>query len=246
MVLRRSALIVCGLAWLGTAGALTAAEPDQGRQVYEKANCVGCHKWHGGGGGGYGGAALSLRATELDHAALIEVVRCGRPATRMPYHERGAYQTSECYGGLTKADLGADFPAKAAVFLREQEIEAVVDYVESTLQGKARADARRLHRVLGRRLCANAARCAEPARCRAASAGASADPRPVKAWRERAMRGPLPAPGYEMLPVRARTRRASRTAAPSRALRCRRRTTSARRRRARPAPRRTACRRRCS
>ena len=24
-----------------------------GKAVYKKANCVGCHKWHGGGGGGY-------------------------------------------------------------------------------------------------------------------------------------------------------------------------------------------------
>ena len=54
----------------------------------------------------------------------------------MPYHDRGAYQSTECYGGLTKADLGADFPPKAATFLRDAEIEAVVDYVLSALQGK--------------------------------------------------------------------------------------------------------------
>ena len=55
---------------------------------YEKASFVGCHKWHGGGGGGYGGAALSLRETALERGDLIEVIRCGRPATRMPYHDR--------------------------------------------------------------------------------------------------------------------------------------------------------------
>ena len=37
----------------------------EGKRIYEKANCIGCHKWHGEGGGGYGGAALSLRRTEL-------------------------------------------------------------------------------------------------------------------------------------------------------------------------------------
>jgi hypothetical protein len=109
---------------------------DPGRRVYEKANCVGCHKWHGGGGGGYGGAALSLRETTLERADLIEVIRCGRPATRMPYHDRNAYQSAACYGGMTKADLGADFPPKAAIFLRAEEIEAVADYVISHLQGK--------------------------------------------------------------------------------------------------------------
>ena len=112
------------------------APAELGRQVYEKANCVGCHKWHGGGGGGYGGAALSLRATALERPDLIEVIRCGRPATRMPYHDRNAYKSVECYGGMTKADLGADFPPKAAIFLREQEIEAVADYVQTQLQGK--------------------------------------------------------------------------------------------------------------
>jgi mono/diheme cytochrome c family protein len=110
---------------------------EAGKRVYERANCVGCHKWHGGGGGGYGGAALSLRETALDRELLIEVVRCGRPATRMPYHDRGAYQQTECYGGMSKADLGADFPPKAASFLRDAEIEAVADYVLSSLQGKA-------------------------------------------------------------------------------------------------------------
>jgi mono/diheme cytochrome c family protein len=128
-------------AWILAALTLSASagwanDLDLGRRVYEKANCVGCHKWHGGGGGGYGGAALSLRETALDHDGLVEVIRCGRPATRMPYHDRHAYQTTDCYGGMTKADLGQDFPAQAAVFLRDQEILAVVAYVQSQLQGK--------------------------------------------------------------------------------------------------------------
>jgi mono/diheme cytochrome c family protein len=125
------------LAGLGaTFGPAHAQAPDLGRQVYEKANCVGCHKWHGGGGGGYGGLALSLRDTPLERADLIEVIRCGRPATRMPYHDRKAYDGAPCYGGMSKSDLGADFPPKAATFLREQEIEAVAAYVVEHLQGK--------------------------------------------------------------------------------------------------------------
>ena len=55
-----------------------------GKQVYQKANCVGCHKWHGGGGGGYGGAALSLRASSLTREQIVEIVNCGRPGTGMP------------------------------------------------------------------------------------------------------------------------------------------------------------------
>jgi mono/diheme cytochrome c family protein len=117
-------------------GAPSTHELELGKRVYRKANCIGCHKWHGGGGGGYGGAALSLRATQLTRDQMIEVVSCGRPGTRMPYHDRDAYGTTKCYGGMTKADLGNDFPARAAIFLRPAEIEAVVAYVQTTLQGK--------------------------------------------------------------------------------------------------------------
>lgn len=118
-----------------------AAEPDLelGKTVYQDANCIGCHKWHGGGGGGYGGAALSLRETAMDRELLIEVIACGRPATRMPYHDRSAYKAVDCYGGTSKADLGADFPPKAAKLLRGQQIEAVADYLIAKLQGQGEA-----------------------------------------------------------------------------------------------------------
>ena len=45
---------------------------DYGLSAYKKANCMGCHKWHGDGGPGYGGAALSLRETGLDREQLIK------------------------------------------------------------------------------------------------------------------------------------------------------------------------------
>ena len=133
--------VLLGLAglWAGSlalTAPATAQDLELGKQVYEKANCVGCHKWHGDGGGGYGGAALSLRETQLDRDLLLEVVRCGRPATGMPYHDRDAYKDTDCYGGMTKADLGADFPPKAATFLRVEEMEAVVVYVATRLQGQ--------------------------------------------------------------------------------------------------------------
>ena len=121
---------------LGSMPAAAEADLELGKRVYQKANCVGCHKWHGAGGGGYGGAALSLRETGLDRAGLIEAVRCGRPATRMPYHDRQAYQETDCYGATTKADLGGDFPPKAAILLRDVEVEAVADYVLIRLQGQ--------------------------------------------------------------------------------------------------------------
>ena len=108
----------------------------EGQRIYEKANCVGCHKWHGGGGGSYGGAALSLRDTQLNRDQIIEVVHCGRPGTGMPRHDRDAYKDYQCYGGLTAQDFGKDMPKEAANFLRSKEIEIVVDWVIQHLKGK--------------------------------------------------------------------------------------------------------------
>lgn len=117
--------------------ATTQADPSQGRLVYEKANCVGCHKWHGGGGGGYGGAALSLRETALDRDQLVEIVRCGRPGTGMPYYDRRAYHDADCYGGLKVEDLApGNVPRTPVLFLRPEQIQAVVAYVQAAIQGR--------------------------------------------------------------------------------------------------------------
>src|SRR5215217_7367996 len=67
----------------------------EGKRVYRTANCVGCHKWHGGGGGGYGRDALSLRRTQLDRDQIMQTVpvgdrapacliTCVAPTMRMP------------------------------------------------------------------------------------------------------------------------------------------------------------------
>jgi mono/diheme cytochrome c family protein len=112
---------------------------EDGKAIYERANCVGCHKWHGGGGGGYGGAALSLRDTHMDRDQLIEVVRCGRPGTRMPFHDKNAWSTVQCYGVDAKAG-SAEAAPQAAEFLTASEIATVADYVMGNLKGKGKPD----------------------------------------------------------------------------------------------------------
>ena len=118
---------------------LNAAESDfkAGKAVYKKANCIGCHKWHGKGGGGYGGVALSLRDTQLDEQTLALVIRCGRPGSGMPYHNRKAYRgdNTDCYESTGK-ELGDAMPPRARYFLRDSEIEDVVKYVSNQIQGK--------------------------------------------------------------------------------------------------------------
>ena len=59
-------------------------EHKYGLNVYKKGNCMGCHSWHGKGGGGYG-AGVSLRDINLTLNEIINVIKCGRPGTGMPY-----------------------------------------------------------------------------------------------------------------------------------------------------------------
>jgi mono/diheme cytochrome c family protein len=121
----------------GTSGAAENSL-EAGQVAYKRANCVGCHKWHGDGGGGYGGAALSLRKTELDKQQIMETVKCGRPGTGMPYFSRDSYPSDgapRCYS-LTTKDLESTHVAQANVFLRTEEIAAVADYVISSIKGK--------------------------------------------------------------------------------------------------------------
>jgi len=115
-------------------GATSSRVLRQGKAIYKQA-CSGCHKWHGGGGGGYGGAALSLRTTELDMEHLIEVIRCGRPMTGMPQHTPDAYDDDQCYG-ITKGMPNIELPMKANEMLSADEIAAVAAYTANKLQGK--------------------------------------------------------------------------------------------------------------
>ena len=134
-------LTLISLAAAATASAPLRAAQDplaEGRATYAKANCVGCHKWHGGGGGGYGGSALSLRKTQLDKAQIVDTVTCGRPGTGMPFFIRGIYDddaaTHPC-NGLTRKELADVKVAEATIFLRPSEIESVANYVLASIKG---------------------------------------------------------------------------------------------------------------
>src|ERR1700760_4062667 len=116
--------VIAVIATTGGAFAQSADPTDAGKAIFKRANCFGCHKWHGDGGGGYGGAALSLRQTEMTRDQIMESVACGRPGTGMPYFARGAYSTSKCYE-MSRQDVGDQIPPEGGVYLRAPEIEAV-------------------------------------------------------------------------------------------------------------------------
>src|ERR1700760_2078509 len=127
--------VIAVIATTGGAFAQSADPTDAGKAVFKRANCFGCHKWHGNGGGGYGGDALSLRKTELTREQIVETVTCGRPGTGMPYFGRGSYDSSKCYD-MTRQDIGNKIPPEGGVFLRPQDVEAVADYVLTHIKGK--------------------------------------------------------------------------------------------------------------
>ncbi|RAH96747.1 hypothetical protein DLJ53_31275 [Acuticoccus sediminis] len=110
---------------------------DRGKKVFESANCIGCHKWHGSGGGGYGGAALSLRQSALDDDQLRTVILCGRPNTGMPYHSRTAYKGDDtsCYD-MTATQLGEMMPPKAPKSVSDRQLDALVYYLRHDVVGK--------------------------------------------------------------------------------------------------------------
>ena len=136
-------VVVCvaAFAW-DAARAQAALTPEEartieyGKDVFKvKATCQFCHKWDASGDQGYGGIALSLRKTQLTPEQLAEVVKCGRPGTGMPYHDKFAYTDKRCFG-LTRADLGKDMPPAGNEFLQPREIDAVVKYLFARAVGR--------------------------------------------------------------------------------------------------------------
>jgi len=110
-----------------------------GKEIFKsKAVCQYCHKWDASGDQGYGGNALSLRATQLTPEQLTEVVKCGRPGTGMPYHDRFSYTDKRCYG-YTREQMGKDMPPAGNDFLSNREVEAVVKYLFAKDVGKGPA-----------------------------------------------------------------------------------------------------------
>ena len=129
---------------ISPARAETALSPEEartiefGKEIYKiKANCQYCHKWDASGDTGYGGIALSLRKTALTREQFVEVIKCGRPMTGMPYHDQFAYTDKRCFG-MTREDLGKDMPLLGES-LSAREIDAVVKYLYAKAIGRGEA-----------------------------------------------------------------------------------------------------------
>ena len=106
-----------------------------GLSVYKKGNCMGCHSWHGKGGGGYG-AGVSLRTSNLNFNDLIEIIKCGKPGSGMPYFYKKSYLEEKCYDTTFKDYDSSYRPVSSKRFLSSKQIEAVSIFVREVLQDK--------------------------------------------------------------------------------------------------------------
>jgi cytochrome c553 len=114
-------------------------DPERGRVVFlTLGGCVNCHGWPGDGRTGIDmrlPTGSNLRESELDKAALTEVISCGRPATQMPYHDRAAYRDGRCYGMLL-SDFATDTAPNRGKLLREQDIANIVAFMQAKMIGR--------------------------------------------------------------------------------------------------------------
>lgn len=123
----------------GAAQEISESQIEFGKTIFQtKANCIFCHHWSGNGQGAERSEApgLSLRESTLTREQLIEVIQCGRPGTRMPYHDAFAYTDDRCYG-VTADQLGPEMMPQRTIesTLQRREIEAAADYLLARVIG---------------------------------------------------------------------------------------------------------------
>ena len=132
--------VALALLFVPLAASAQDADAVLGRQVWQSlANCRECHGWAANGQQELPQQpqGANLRETSLTPADMAEVIRCGRPATEMPYFGGNATwgPNGKCYG-MTRAEAGPMMPIKADSSLSDRQISSVVAYIFASLVGK--------------------------------------------------------------------------------------------------------------
>jgi len=117
----------------------TQGDAEKGKRVYQRVGvCVNCHGWPGDGESGRNPmvhvAGTNLRETQLDPQGLYDVIRCGLPGTKMPYHDRVSYKDDRC-NGLLMSDLDAIQRPVMGKTLSEQQTIDLIAYLEKYVIG---------------------------------------------------------------------------------------------------------------
>lgn len=115
-----------------------APDLQRGKVVFRTTGgCVNCHGWAADGQTGIdmrSPKGASLRESTLDLDAMIEVIKCGRPGTQMPYHDRAAYRDDRCYG-LVMSDFDAGGAPRRGKTLRDSDIANIAAYLQAKVVG---------------------------------------------------------------------------------------------------------------
>lgn len=113
-------------------------DAERGKIVFRSVGyCVNCHGWAADGKTGtslQAPAGPNLRETELDTAALIEIIGCGIPGTPMPYHDRAAYGDYRCYGMVMSDFAPGTQPIRGKTF-SDKDVANVVAYLQTQVIG---------------------------------------------------------------------------------------------------------------
>jgi len=114
-------------------------DPEKGKVVYQRVGvCVNCHGWAGDGQSGRNpmahAAATNIRETGLDAQGLYDVIRCGIPGTRMPYHDRVSYKDDRCNGMLMSDFKPGEAPDMGKTF-REKQMVDLIAYLQKYVVG---------------------------------------------------------------------------------------------------------------
>lgn len=113
-------------------------DPERGKIVFRTAGgCVNCHGWAADGKTGINMRAptgSNLREAASDKDALTEAIKCGRPGTAMPYHDRTAYRDDRCFG-MVMSDFDPGSAPTRGKSIRDKDIANLVAYLQTHVIG---------------------------------------------------------------------------------------------------------------
>lgn len=114
------------------------ADPERGKIVFRTVGgCVNCHGWAADGKTGVNLRAptgANLRESTPDKDALTEVIKCGRPGTAMPYHDRAAYRDDRCYGLVVSDFAPGNEPIRGKT-IADKDVANLVAYLQADVIG---------------------------------------------------------------------------------------------------------------
>ena len=109
----------------------------KGISIYKKADCSSCHFWHANGGNSHGGAAASLRNTQLSFKEIFNVISYGKPGTNMPYFSRLLNPNLDCVNCKNKLLSDKKIVAlKGSKLLNKNEINVLVKFIIIEIKNK--------------------------------------------------------------------------------------------------------------